>query len=406
MHPLKYKLLKAWGKWGLKAEFRKIDVYGAENLLLDKPLILAPNHQNAFVDAMLPITQVDKQGYFLTRADLFQRPWLARLLSALNLIAIYRQRDKVNPLTKNEAVFQKCREILAEGHAVLLFPEANQEMTYALRPLKKGCARIALSAVDELGLDVQVVPVGVHFHDYARWRSVVQVQFGEAIAVRDYLAAYRISPRQCIRQFTLDLQSRLEAEMLHIAPAAHYEKIDALVAQEAAKTLATKSQWTDREAFLAEQKVARQLATLSQPELDALAPHSSQKSHKTKRLSGTPEKPSIFRLILFFIPFILGFIIHFLPLVLTDILVHKLIPSPKFKTSVRIVMRMIWVSIFYFIYTLLGFVFLPLPIALVIPFALPLIGHLSLRFLDEVGHFRRSARHSVEFPLSAPVSVP
>ena len=332
-----------------------------------------------------------QQVYFLARADIFQRHWVAKLLRSFNLLPVYRQRDQGNTLTQNERVFLACEEILAKGQAVLLFPEANQEMKYALRPLKKGCARIALRAADKRGLDVQIVPVGLHFHHYTRWRSVVQVQFGDPLSAQAYLPSYRAAPNQAIRQITLDLQTRLKSLMLHISPPTHYHSLSSLVQQQARETLEMKDEWTDREAFLTEQDTANRLTTLSEKE--RLTDQSSTVVKKVERLAASARPVSLWRFILLAIPALGGGIMHFLPWILTDLIVKHTVPHKHFYTSARVLTRMIVVSLFYLLYTILACTFFPLMIGLSFPLILLLLGHFTLRFLDEVGHFRRSDGH-------------
>jgi len=192
--------------------FRKIEVVGKENIPMDKPVIFTPNHQNAFLDAILTGTLGVRQPYFLARGDIFEIKWLAYLLKGIHIWPIFRAKDGLNQLSKNQAIFDSVGELLKQQASVLIFPEANHQMGYRLIPVRKGFARIAMGteAQTDFQLDTQVVPVTLHYEMHPLTDRKVFLQFGKPIATLDFEAAYQENPQKGLNAFrkTLDQQMR------------------------------------------------------------------------------------------------------------------------------------------------------------------------------------------------------
>ncbi len=176
-------------KLSLRLYFKKIRLEGLANIPKDKPLLVTPNHQNAFLDALIVGAFIPKELHFLTRADVFNK-WTIPLMKWVNMMPVYRIRDGYGKLSKNEEVFDGCKEIFDQNKSILIFPEGNHGKEYFLRPLTKGAARLALQSQVSLEKSLMVLPVGLNYFDHQSANSTVIVQFGEPIIVSDYLEAF------------------------------------------------------------------------------------------------------------------------------------------------------------------------------------------------------------------------
>ncbi len=171
----------------LRIYFGKIEVVGLENIPKDKPFILATNHQNAFLDPHLAGSFCPKPGlHFLTRGDIFNKK-TTPLLRLLNMIPIYRIRDGIGSLGKNEETFEICAEIFRQKNAVLIFSEANHGEHHYLRPIKKGTSRLAFHGQREIDEELVVIPCGLNYFSHLMPRRKAIVVFGKPIPVREYL---------------------------------------------------------------------------------------------------------------------------------------------------------------------------------------------------------------------------
>jgi len=78
-----YELLRKSVKFAYQKFFRQIEIRGAENIPSGEPVIFAPNHQNALMDALVVLFVINKPVFFLARADIFKKSFVANNLRAI-----------------------------------------------------------------------------------------------------------------------------------------------------------------------------------------------------------------------------------------------------------------------------------------------------------------------------------
>ena len=173
-------------KWlcakALYGYFSKIEIIGEKNIPKSGPFILACNHQNAFLDAIIVGALLPRNLYFLTRSDVFNSLstyWLKKL----QMIPIYRIRDGFSSIEKNQEIFEKCKEVFKFGKSVMIFPEGNHGECYHLRSLTKGTARIAFYANSKLDSDLKIIPCGLNFFSHLQPRNKLLIAYGKPISV-------------------------------------------------------------------------------------------------------------------------------------------------------------------------------------------------------------------------------
>jgi len=188
MKALLYRGLKALIRIGFFCYFREIRMHGIENVPQDRPVMLLPNHQNALIDPLLYAAFArGRKPYFLTRSDVFKNPVLGWLFEGLRMMPVYRLRDGRETLQRNQAVFERCGSLFAEGEHILLFPEANHSLVRRVRPLSKGFTRILTQSLEDFPeLDIQVLPVGVNYQEADGFPDRVAFYFGNPFSAREY----------------------------------------------------------------------------------------------------------------------------------------------------------------------------------------------------------------------------
>jgi hypothetical protein len=102
------------------------------------------------------------------------------------MMPVYRIRDGYKSLSKNEAVFNTCKDLVQSGKPILLFPEASQLSVHYLRPLTSGLSRIAYLSQKGFDKEVYVVPVGLNYFDHLMSGVKLTVNFGKAINVKEF----------------------------------------------------------------------------------------------------------------------------------------------------------------------------------------------------------------------------
>ena len=88
-----YDSLRPIVDWCVKHSYRKVEVKGKENIPSDGAVIIAPNHCNTLMDALVVLCAFDDESVFGARADLFKRPFIAKLMYFVRILPMMRQRD-------------------------------------------------------------------------------------------------------------------------------------------------------------------------------------------------------------------------------------------------------------------------------------------------------------------------
>ena len=191
---LGYVLFKWYQIFCARIFYRKIKAVNINRIPKDKPVIFAINHQNAVMDALVVINAYKRDVVFLARADAFKTRTTLKILTLFKMLPVYRMRDGVSELGKNEEIFQIAQGVLSRKRCpVGLMPEGNHGNKRHLRPLIKGVFRIAFPAQEEFGEEdgVQIIPAGVDYEKYTNFRSKLLVNFGEPVHVNQFYKAYK-----------------------------------------------------------------------------------------------------------------------------------------------------------------------------------------------------------------------
>ena len=134
-----YNLLRSYVRfWHNVIFYRKVEIRNyPKDLPSNTPLLIVTNHQNTLMDALAVVLNVGaRQPYFLTRADLFKKDFVRKLLMSLKMLPVYRLRDGMDEMQQNDEIFQTCVNILSNGGTLAAFPEGNHGVQYHLRPFK------------------------------------------------------------------------------------------------------------------------------------------------------------------------------------------------------------------------------------------------------------------------------
>jgi 1-acyl-sn-glycerol-3-phosphate acyltransferase len=226
-----YALLKSVaGFWHNNVFYRKVIVMGRENIDPDAPLIFAPNHQNALMDALAVLFTHSGQPVFLARADIFRKKMIASILYFLKILPVYRIRDGFSSLKANDEIFLKTIDVLKNKNGLVILPEGDHAGFRRLRQLKKGICRVAFQSDEATGftLNIKLIPVGIEYSHYTRFRQVLTIAYGKAIEVSEYYDSYRQSPERALNELRTRLSDEMKTNMIHIASEEDYEAIDEL----------------------------------------------------------------------------------------------------------------------------------------------------------------------------------
>jgi 1-acyl-sn-glycerol-3-phosphate acyltransferase len=145
------------------------------------PLLIACNHPNSFLDAIILCAYFKRPIYSLARGDAFANPISNYLLRLLKMLPVYRQRE--GTVTKNYDTFDSCIEVFKNNGIVLIFSEALCVNEWQLRPIKKGTARLALLAAQQ-NIPLQMLCCGINYSNFYKPAKIIHVNFNTPIAVQ------------------------------------------------------------------------------------------------------------------------------------------------------------------------------------------------------------------------------
>lgn len=189
-----YQVLRMLGQFALRWFYRDVEVVGIERFPTMGPVLLASNHPNALVDALVIGCMLQRPVTLTAKATLLTNPITRALVRAVGVVPLQRASDarsvdvpqSADP-NRNANAFARVLDVLEGGGVVLLFPEGKSHNDPTLAPLKTGLARMALMAREDRQIDpLPIVPIGLTFERKWEPRSRVVMYVGEAIVLADH----------------------------------------------------------------------------------------------------------------------------------------------------------------------------------------------------------------------------
>lgn len=208
----RYTLLKPIVDWNLRHSYRKVEVRGKENIPQDGAIMIAPNHCNTLMDALVILRAFNDQTVFGARADIFNKPLIARIMYFLRILPMVRQRDGLRNVLKNHETQETIVETLEHGVRFCMYPEGRHRPAHSLQSLGKGTFRAVLAANAKFGdkMPVYIIPTGIEYGDYFRFRSTSLITFGKPINVTEYVKGQNVDNEvQLIEPLRKELASRM-----------------------------------------------------------------------------------------------------------------------------------------------------------------------------------------------------
>ena len=221
-----YNILSPLVQFGTRCHYQVFDVHGLENLPTDGAYIIAPCHQQALMEPLAVLNFAPKPPVFLARADIFAKPVIRAILTFLKILPVYRMRDGMDNLAKNNDIFEKSRAVLLDGFPLCLMAEGRHNNRHQLLPLVKGMFRIAGETQRKLGdHPLYIVPTGIDFDEYERPYSNLVVHIGKPIAVQPFMETFEENEPVALNQMRETLARELRPLMHDIRSKEHYDEI-------------------------------------------------------------------------------------------------------------------------------------------------------------------------------------
>jgi 1-acyl-sn-glycerol-3-phosphate acyltransferase len=205
---LLYHFIKIFAKIGIHLYCRHVNITNKAVLQSNGPILLAANHPNSFLDAIILCTLFKKPIYSLARGDAFKNKLAARILYMLKILPVYRVSEGVENLEENYKTFEACKEVFRKNGIVLIFSEGLCINEWHLRALKKGTARLAISSWQE-DIPLQIIPVGINYSSFKKFGKNIKLFFGDPITASaiDYNNSHGTGIKECNTAIEQQLRS-------------------------------------------------------------------------------------------------------------------------------------------------------------------------------------------------------
>ncbi|OQR95770.1 acyltransferase [Achlya hypogyna] len=228
-----YRIVSNFLRFACHLYFRKITVYGINNLPREGPVVVCPNHPNMFIDALLVVTECTRMGrppYAWAKASLFKQPLMAKILKLLGAVPVFRPpkptglQDVDSDKTPEELaaatrqMFKSTWDVLAKGNLVVLFPEGTSYTLPRMLNLRTGTMRVATGFVKEHDAPITVVPLGLTYYNKDHFRSEVTLEYGTPIVIDQATiqsTAFVADEHAEIKRLTELLQERMHGVTLN-----------------------------------------------------------------------------------------------------------------------------------------------------------------------------------------------
>ena len=401
---LLYRILKLYVNRAFKSFYGDYIVVGRENIPEKGPIIFAPNHRNALMDALaiLSVTPTGFSTSFVARADIFKKKMIAAILHFIKIMPAFRMRDGYENLGRNNETFDMSSELLINGNALCIMPEGNQETEQFIRPLVKGIFRIAFATQEQCGPEkpVKIVPVGLDYGSIYKYGKHIIINIGKPVDISEYIETYRENQAQAMNELRQRLSDSLKSLTVDVASNENYEEI--LTASELAGYEAKTGRHYTIESFKLRQKAAKTLVNKEKTDeagFKRFAETCRTFSKQLKTLKLKPQallnsKVSLASLIadaaLLFMTFPVfsqGFLLNFIPFFL-PVYLRKNVFKAKydgFFSSLHFGTGLLIFPIYYIIQTIVFAAVVPAPwwmVLLFVPFQY-IIGKWAFRWYQE-----------------------
>ena len=401
-----YSFLRHYVDLALKLSYRTVRYVGYDKIPQDGAVIYAPNHTNALMDALVILAMDRKPKVFVARADIFRKPILAKIFTFMRIMPIMRLRDGVDEVKKNYETIERSVDVLRDKVPFCIFPEGQHQAKYSSLPLSKGIFRIAFQAQELMpDMPLYIVPVGIRYGSFFRFRSTVRVAIGDPINVGEYLAELNEATSQEQMNIMRDeLAERMRKSIFYIPNDEDYDatyEICAAVVKSRAKEFerdANGSRVNRLDAhFNANNSTVERIAQIRTQDPDKAAElmrlgreaAAIRRSNRISLASVSIKFPILSRIIralfiLVALPYCLPVSILTLPLKAVCGFIFTKLKDYAFRNSVRFVINLVMWPLLMIVYSAIAYALLPWQWALPLTLALlpaPIVAHETWRLM-------------------------
>ena len=133
----------------------------------------------------------------------------------MHILTVYREREGTENLHLNYVTFNNCNNLFKNNGIVLIFTEALCENEWHLRPLKKGTARLAVTAWQQ-GIPLKILPIGLNYSSFKLFGKNVVLNIGSFIEQSNFSTTNDDESGKNLNAITNAIQQKLQLMVYEI----------------------------------------------------------------------------------------------------------------------------------------------------------------------------------------------
>ena len=371
-----YSTLLLFVNWHTRRAYRRFEVHGKKNLPRNGSTVFGVNHSNTLMDALVLLSSDNIRKVFIARGDIFKNPIVAKILTFMRILPIFRIRNGVAAVRQNDDSLNKAVDVLHDHVDLYLFPEGTHRTKHSLMRMGKGLFHIAVDANKQFGdqAPIYIIPTAIEYGDYFRYRSTALVNFGEPINVTEFFKQTKEENEAAnINVLKDQLHDEIAKLFTYIPDDEDYDAIWEIVKMK-----------NEKRAGGLYKKMLRNRATVEKvlkfreekpEEAKNLFEHVNnfareRVKQKISVMSTAKKYPLLnslwkFALVLIGLPFFVASAVINLPVWLTTLIIRKKLTDPAFGNTVSYAVELLLFPIIFVVGTVLLFCYLPWTWALV-----------------------------------------
>ncbi len=216
-----YTCLKPFIDHHLNKSFRRYEVKGLDKVPQNAACIFSANHTNTLMDALVLLRMNREKKVFIARGDIFKKSLIAKFMRFCRILPIYRIRDGFKSVKDNNAeIIDQAVDVIHDNVKLFLYPEASHRTKHSLKQLSKGIFHIALKANEQFGHEkpIYLIPTGIEYGDYFRYRSTAFINIGEPINVTEYVNQHKDENEAVIMNGLREILSERMSKQISFIP--------------------------------------------------------------------------------------------------------------------------------------------------------------------------------------------
>ncbi len=350
------------------------------------------------MDAILIAISTKRELHFLVRSDVFNTPFKRWFFKQLNMMPIYRIRDGREALKINDSIFLKCRKVLENNGAIVIFPEGNCIVKKRLRAFKTGFVHLAFNTPVQ---NLAIVPIAINYSRPDEFYTDASLSFLDPISVNEIRLLAGNQEFDFNKLLMSKTHEALKEHMVYIP-----EHTDDAFFEAVLEMKRNSKDLTDVEFVSAQRSLVTELTDLKTVDSSNLEIVKIQVKGYSDRLleegvtdSSIADAPvSVIQLGLRFPFYFLGYLLNILPAVILEKLVNTKIKEKQFKSSVRMVLSLFFYTAYISLISfLLNFAFQNYLFSLAVIVSLMLSYYASFSLFNIFKQQQKIQRNSSDF---------